>query len=344
MSLTKHYAEKIRSIIKTIHDEKLYNESEITEIIRNTIIDVKKEVQNIEELTIMAFIIQYLYFSDTFNKYFFNTKRKAKEKEYHSIVHRQVILTIDKDPINEIVHVIHIEENKVNKVNNVNTNSENSTDVITIVLSDTPPKPKEPIILYKYPIDKCIHIKHIETAYSPFGTSWYHDIQFDDVWDNYCLKMEKQFDILRAIKSPDQRTPGWYAERDGKITASDGGTVLDENHYEPQYKFILKKTVGLPFLANEFVHHGKKHEENATKIYEYRMNVSTDEFGLIGHSKYTFLGASPDRICNKFKLDGVHRSKFIGRMLEIKCPLVRQIKTSGDIIDHICPKYYWIQV
>ena len=51
----------------------------------------------------MAFIIQYLYFSDTFNKYFFNTKRKAKEKEYHSIVHRQVILTIDKDPINEIV-------------------------------------------------------------------------------------------------------------------------------------------------------------------------------------------------------------------------------------------------
>ena len=74
------------------------------------------------------------------------------------------------------------------------------------------------------------------------------------------------------------------------------------------------------------------------------MNVSTSEFGLIGHPKYSFLGASPDRICNHYKLDGIHKSKYVGRMLEIKCPLVRKIKMSGPIVDNICPIYYWIQV
>ena len=31
-------------------------------------------------------------------------------------------------------------------------------------------------------------------------------------------------------------------------------------------------------------------------------------------------------------------------MLEIKCPFVRKIIMEGDIIDNICPIYYWIQV
>jgi hypothetical protein len=31
-------------------------------------------------------------------------------------------------------------------------------------------------------------------------------------------------------------------------------------------------------------------------------------------------------------------------MLEIKCPLMRKIKYKGDIIDTICPIYYWCQV
>jgi len=56
------------------------------------------------------------------------------------------------------------------------------------------------------------------------------------------------------------------------------------------------------------------------------------------------LGASPDGICNRYKFDGVHKSKYVGRMLEIKCPLVRKINRSGPIKDHICPIYYWVQV
>src|SRR5439155_16971295 len=53
---------------------------------------------------------------------------------------------------------------------------------------------------------------------------------------------------------------------------------------------------------------------------------------------------SPDRICNKYKLDKIHKSKYIGRMLEIKCPFIRKIQLDGPIIDNICPIYYWVQV
>ena len=74
------------------------------------------------------------------------------------------------------------------------------------------------------------------------------------------------------------------------------------------------------------------------------MNTEVDDFGLLGHPDYSFLGASPDGICTRYKLDGKTKSKFVGRMLEIKCPFVRKIQTSGPIKDHICPIYYWVQV
>lgn len=197
---------------------------------------------------------------------------------------------------------------------------------------------------YSYPGNtKFNYVKPTGPLYEPYGTQWYHDVQVDDLFDKQTWLKSRQFDKLRAIKLPEQRTPEWFKMRDGKITASDGGTVVDLNHHEPQYKFVLKKTTDTPFLSNEFCHHGKKYEDIATMIYEYRMNVLTDEFGLIGHPIYDFLGASPDRICTRYKLDGIHKSKYVGRMLEIKCPYVRKIQMEGPIIDHICPIYYWVQ-
>ena len=85
-------------------------------------------------------------------------------------------------------------------------------------------------------------------------------------------------------------------------------------------------------------------EEPATMVYQYRMNVTVEEFGLMIHPKYSFLGASPDGIVNHYKLNGKHKTKYVGRMLEIKCPKVRKIKMDGPIKNHICPIYYWDQV
>jgi len=198
-------------------------------------------------------------------------------------------------------------------------------------------------MLYEYP--KNYPFKPDKKYYfEPYGTQWLHDKQIDDVITDREIKLGKQFDVLRAIKLPEQRSAEWFEMRDGKITASDGGTVIDVNPHEQQFKFILKKTIGLPFISNVFVYHGKKLEEIAILIYEYRMNIKCEAFGLIGHPKYKFLGASPDSIAGKYKLNGQNKSKFVGRMLEIKCPYVRKIKTEGPIIDYICPIYYWVQV
>lgn len=152
------------------------------------------------------------------------------------------------------------------------------------------------------------------------------------------------FEKIRAIILPEQRSPEWFAMRNGKITASDGGAVVGKNKHEPQYNFIMKKVFGSTFETGEACYHGKKFEQVVTMMYEYKNDVYTEEFGLLGHPEHYFLGASPDGICSPYKRDKITPTPLVGRMLEIKCPLMRKIKYSGDIKDTICPIYYWCQV
>ncbi len=120
--------------------------------------------------------------------------------------------------------------------------------------------------------------------------------------------------------------------------------MLGENKHEPPYNFILKKVLGSTFETNLACYHGKKFEQVVTMMYEYKNDVHTEEFGLLGHPDHYFLGASPDGICSPYHRDMKTRHELVGRMLEIKCPLMRKIKYSGDIKDTICPIYYWCQV
>ena len=198
---------------------------------------------------------------------------------------------------------------------------------------------------YIYPIPILpLPQKQTTEEYGPYGSQWYHDYQVDDIYDNQLEKRAIIYKKLREMPYIEQRSDEWFRLREGAITASDGGCVLGHNHYSPQYTFLLKKTVGIPFESNKYCYHGKKMEEIATMMYEYRMNVSVEEFGLMIHPKYSFIGASPDGICSDVKLNMKHKSQFVGRMLEIKCPFGRKIKMSGPIKDHICPLHYWIQV
>lgn len=154
----------------------------------------------------------------------------------------------------------------------------------------------------------------------------------------------KQFEKLKNIILPEQRSPEWFKMRDEKITASDCGTVLDENKHELQYKFIMNKVFGKKFETNINCYHGKKFENVVTLVYELLNDVSVHEFGLLSHPKYDFLGASPDGICSSLKLDKKTNSPLVGRMLEIKCPRPRKIQYTGEIKGNICPDYYWCQV
>lgn len=356
MTTAKTHESKVKDIIKAHHEGKFYDNHELTDIINTIVISVKTNC-NLENEQITTIVIQYLYCGRD-GKFFFNSKRKqTKIRESHlkilnstkkeSYDNSNIVINnsikINTEPTSEELEELEkeifgkIEGKKSIEFKQIIINdydSDNYNDNI-VTFEDNYTYPKNYPFKYKKPTS-CL--------YEPYGTQWLHDEQIDDVIDDKILENAKKFDIIRAIVSPPQGTMEWHKMRDDKITASDGGTVVDCNKHEPQFGFIKKKTLPTPFLYNEFVHHGKKHEDTATMIYEYRMNVSTDEFGLIGHPKYSFLGASPDRICNKYKLDGIHKSKFIGRMLEIKCPYVRKIKMDGPIVDHICPIYYWVQV
>ena len=182
--------------------------------------------------------------------------------------------------------------------------------------------------------------------YGPFGTQWIHDSQKDDYIDKDIEKRAKTLKYLMSLPFYDQvnEKDEWLKQRENKITASDIGCVLGVNKYESTYKFIVKKIEKSSFPGNKNTYHGKKFENIATMIYEYRKNVIIKEFGLIEHSKYKFLGASPDGIITEYKKDGKHKTKYVGRMIEIKCPQLRKINTEGEIIDGICPIYYWTQV
>ena len=206
---------------------------------------------------------------------------------------------------------------------------------------------------YKCPKELKYNItKRTDLMNGPYGSQWVHDTQYHDPYDKLLEERALIYDKLRKIILPEQRSKEWFAMRRDKITASDGGCVLGKNKHEPQFNFILKKIFDRPFNSNEFCYHGKKLEEIATMIYAYRMNVTVEEFGLLGHPKHNFLGASPDGICNRYKLDGKHTSNLVGRMLEIKCPFIRRIKLKGPHVDYdykkfdtgICPVYYWVQV
>jgi len=296
------------------YENKYFEKKELNNIISSAEKNLDYSTELLQEI-----ILKYIYFDNNKTKYYINSKRINKKI---------------------ITDVFTKNKNKNSKKETKDYDSDNSTDSeFTYELEYKFPKKEEYNKKIKFP---------------PYGTQNVNEEQQDDKWSKELELRSKKFDMLRAIKLPEQRTKEWFEMREGKITASDGGVVLGMNKYEPQYKFILKKTIGAPFNSNRFCYHGKKLEEPATMVYAYRMNVRVDEFGLMGHQSIPFLGASPDGICNQYKYDKTHKSKFVGRMLEIKCPLSRNEWRQDNIPltdlknlsnkNVICPAYYWIQV
>lgn len=228
---------------------------------------------------------------------------------------------------------------------NISNNSNNSNKPKIVNMFDMPSIGSVSATEYKFPIEpKYARIKRLGLENAPIGSTSINDQnQIDDIIDPTMKAMQLHVKKLRAIISPDQGTQEWLAMRRDKITASDGGAVVDVNKHEAPYKFLVKKLLPSTFSGNMYTHHGKKFEKIATSIYEFRLNVTVDEYGLLGHPKYKFLGASPDGIVGWYKKDEKHLTKYVGRMVEIKCPLTRKINMEGDIFD-ICPEYYWVQV
>lgn len=171
----------------------------------------------------------------------------------------------------------------------------------------------------------------------------YYDYE-NDVFeeDTYNIRYER-VEAIKQIPQTVQGTPEWLEQRTHCISATGIAVVLDEDAHQYPIELFLDKCGRplKPFVENVHVHNGKKYEEIGNMYYSYRNNVKVDEYGLLQHSKYPFIGASPDGICDKYRQDG-GLSKLVGRLLEIKFPTLRKIKLEGKLDGDICPhQYYW---
>lgn len=176
----------------------------------------------------------------------------------------------------------------------------------------------------------------------PNSKCWVHDIQTDDILNEETTRRTEIIKELKKITAPEQRSKEWYIQRDSMITASLIPTALGMNEYEEQYMAILHKIIDIPFTGKKTCFWGKKFETVATNIYQYRMNVIVDMYGCITH-KCGFIGASPDGIIGEYKLDGIHKTNLVGKMLEVKCVVSRKINMTSNNIFEIIPEHYFPQ-
>jgi putative phage-type endonuclease len=156
---------------------------------------------------------------------------------------------------------------------------------------------------------------------------------------NHVKKQEIKDKIykLQNIPQPLQRTNEWYQFRHNLITASNAYKVFESQSainqiiYEKCQPIKNAEEESKMTNLNTPFHWGQKYEPLSVMIYESLYNTKVGDFGCIQHSKYHFLGASPDGI----NID--EQSQRYGIMLEIKNVVSREI--TG-----IPKKEYWIQM
>jgi len=148
------------------------------------------------------------------------------------------------------------------------------------------------------------------------------------VYDGRRIKLDR----LKRLELPEQRSAEWYEMRKEKLTASALADALDKGHFQSRDELILSKIEEKPFEPNPITEWGVKYEDVAIVFYEELYNVKVLDFGLIPHPEFDAFGASPDGIC-----DDTGNDKYLGRMVEIKCPPKRKFTKT-------VPPHYLMQV
>ena len=131
---------------------------------------------------------------------------------------------------------------------------------------------------------------------------------------------------VKSLHQIEQRTPEWYSVRKNLLTASDASSALNQNPYQSAKQLLQKKVFDdNVFTGNFATLHGQKYEDEARLLFGSLYKLDTWDVGLFVHNEYKWLGGSPDGIASD------------GSLLEIKCPIKREIK-------HTIPSYYYPQV
>jgi putative phage-type endonuclease len=112
-------------------------------------------------------------------------------------------------------------------------------------------------------------------------------------------------------KNPQQRTPEWFAAREGRVTGSSVGAILGVNPYTTRddvMRRMVRDYHKMPseFTGNVATEYGSHHEAGALIEYEMETGNAVTQVGFAIYDDW--LGASPDGLVGDAGL------------VEIKCP------------------------
>jgi putative phage-type endonuclease len=169
-----------------------------------------------------------------------------------------------------------------------------------------------------------------------------HFNEFPPYVSDYCpiVSVPLSPSKIQALKDqpqPVQRTPEWYAFRQGVITASNIGKIFISDAQLNSFIYEKCKNADIPPQMGGYVntesslHWGVKYEPLTSMLYEFRNKTIVGEFGCIRHPIHAFLAASPDGI------NVAPESPLYGRMIEIKNIVNREI-------DGVPSLLYWVQM
>ena len=123
-----------------------------------------------------------------------------------------------------------------------------------------------------------------------------------------------------------QGSPEWHALRAGKIKGSVCAAYEGKHKYMKPADLVRQEVRALSGASSEFtmvpaVAHGSMMEDYARIFLEKLQGYTVEETGLVVHSKYDFLAASPDGLIG---MDGC---------AEFKCPYPQYTKTPYSIFE-----------
>ena len=149
-------------------------------------------------------------------------------------------------------------------------------------------------------------------------------------------------DELLSRKQTEQRTEEWYQQMSTIISASELGNLFASPYQRA--KFVKSKTLpykmrnqplAIPSDRMSAFDWGIRFEPVVKQIHEYKYGTNIKELGRLPHPTEPRCMASPDGLLYDTTMQS-YKNK-IGRLIEIKCPVTREI-------DGSVPKEYYDQM
>jgi putative phage-type endonuclease len=140
---------------------------------------------------------------------------------------------------------------------------------------------------------------------------------------------DKIDNLIKQYGDNDQRTDAWHTKRSNMLTASEISKAKADASASAKRELIMSKLVPKVHTSSgsaPSLEWGTQFEEPAKEIFQKENLIEIKDLSCVVHPEHSFLGASPDGLL-------LCSGERHGRLIEIKCPISREIDITGPIPD-----------